>query len=123
MFHPHLGTIAQSPDQLDRLFRLTDISLCPDTGHIIAGGGDPVQIIRTYRDRIPYVHFKDYANGRFLPLGEGELDVKGVIDALGDVPADYWWTVELDETDKNPREDAEKSLNVLKKLAGTAAAS
>ena len=123
MFHPHLGTIVQSPEQLDRLFRLTDIPLCPDTGHIIAGGGDPVQIIRTYRDRIPYVHFKDYANGRFLPLGEGELDVQGVIDALGDVSADYWVTVELDETDKNPREEAEKSLNVLKKLADTAAAS
>lgn len=114
MYHPHLGTIAQTTDELHRLARLTDIPLCPDTGHVIAGGGDPVDVIRTYRERIPYVHFKDYADGRFLPLGEGVLDVHGVIAALGEVPDDAWWTVELDETDKDRRAVAEESLRTLK---------
>ncbi|GAC1407959.1 MAG: sugar phosphate isomerase/epimerase [Chloroflexota bacterium] len=116
IYHPHLGTMAQSPEELHRICRLTDIPLCPDTGHIIAGGGDPVEIIRSYRERIPYVHFKDYADGRFLPLGEGVMDVPGVVAALGNVPDGTWWTVELDETDKDPRVAAEESLQVLKGL-------
>jgi len=118
MFHPHLGTIVQAPDELDRLLRLTDIPLCPDTGHVIAGGGDPVELIRSYRDRIPYVHFKDWADGRFLPLGEGTMDLAAVVAALGGAPNGTWWTVELDETDKDPRIAAEESLRALKDLVG-----
>jgi inosose dehydratase len=116
MFHPHLGTIVQAPDELDRLLRLTDIPLCPDTGHVIAGGGDPVELIRSYHDRIPYVHFKDWADGRFLPLGEGTMDLPAVVAALGGAPDGMWWTVELDETDKDPRVAAEESLRALKDL-------
>lgn len=117
MFHPHLGTMVQGPDELHQLLCLTDISMCPDTGHVIAGGGDPVDLIRTYRERIPYIHFKDYADGRFLALGEGVMDLEGVVAALGTPSGVKWWTVELDETDQDPRVEAEKSLHVLRRLA------
>ncbi|MCK9912733.1 TIM barrel protein, partial [Microbacteriaceae bacterium K1510] len=71
-YHPHLGTIVQAPDQLDKLMPLTYINLCPDTAHIEAGGGDPAAVIRKYADRIKYVHLKDYEDGNFLPLGKGK---------------------------------------------------
>lgn len=118
LFHPHLGTIVQTPDELAHLLHITDISLCPDTGHIIAAGGDPAEVIRSYRDRIPYVHFKDWADGRFLPLGEGIMDLPGVVEALGGSPDGMWWTVELDETNKDPRLAAQESLTALKDLVG-----
>lgn len=117
VFHPHLGTIVQTPDELDRLMRLTDIPICPDTGHVIAGGGDPAEMIRAYRDRIPYVHLKDYADGTFLPLGQGTMDLRAVFQALGPVPDDFWWTVELDETPGDPRDAAIESLRVLREAA------
>ncbi|GAA3315043.1 hypothetical protein GCM10020331_009080 [Ectobacillus funiculus] len=46
-YHPHLGTNVQAPEQLDKLMPLTKkINLCPDTAHIEAGGGDPVEVIK-----------------------------------------------------------------------------
>jgi inosose dehydratase len=122
MFHPHLGTMVQGPSEFDRLMRLTDIALCPDTGHVIAGGGDPVELVRSYRDRIPYIHFKDYANGKFLALGDGDMNLAGVLTALGSDSHVQWWTVELDETDGDPRAEAEKSLRVLQGTAANSAA-
>ncbi len=121
LYHPHLGTISQDPDGLHRLMKLTDIALCLDTAHIAAGGGDPVEIVRTYRDRVRGIHFKDYANGRFLPLGEGELDLRGVAAVLGGTHENGWWTVELDETDRPPIEVAKQNRRAIDQLIGARA--
>ena len=40
-YHPHLTTIVESPDELERLMPQTRIGFCPDTAHLAAGGGDP----------------------------------------------------------------------------------
>jgi inosose dehydratase len=82
----------------------------------VEAGVDPVDIIRSFRDRVLYVHFKDFRDGRFVPLGEGAVDVRGVVDALGGSPGDGWWTVELNETDKDKRAVAAESLNFLKRF-------
>lgn len=95
-YHPHLGTIVEKPEQLDRIMELTSIGLCPDTAHIEAGGGDPVATIRKYADRIPYVHFKDYGSGAFLPLGEGKQNFREMVAILRERQYDGWITVELD---------------------------
>ena len=58
-YHPHLTTIVESPDELDRLMPLTRMAFCPDTGHLAAGGGDPAALIRSYGDRLQHVHLKD----------------------------------------------------------------
>lgn len=111
-YHPHLGTIVQAPEQLHRLMKLTDIRLCPDTAHIEAGGGDPVEVIRTYIDRIPYVHFKDYADGQFVPLGLGDQKFEEMIKILKDHSYDGWITIELDAY-PDPRAGAEASMSYL----------
>lgn len=95
-YHPHLGTIAQSPEQIGKIFAHTGIHFCPDTAHLEAGGGDPVELIRTYADRITYVHLKDYRDGAFLPLGEGAQDLDGILAALRAQSYDGWYLVELD---------------------------
>ena len=40
-YHPHLGSMAEKPEQIDRLFSVSDIKICPDLAHLAAGGGDP----------------------------------------------------------------------------------
>ncbi|OMP66986.1 sugar phosphate isomerase/epimerase family protein [Domibacillus epiphyticus] len=112
-YHPHLGTTVQAPDQLDKLMPLTDIYLCPDTAHIEAGGGDPVEVVRKYADRIKYIHFKDYQNGEFLPLGEGHQKFDEMIRLLDEAGYDDWITVELDSYDV-PKKGAEISRRYLK---------
>ena len=112
-FHPHLGTCAQSPEQIARVLDQTSIGFCPDTAHLEAGGGDPVDLIRTYADRIPYVHFKDYADGDFLPLGQGRQNFSRMIDQLRSSGYDGWITVELDAYPGHPAEAARISKTYL----------
>jgi len=116
-FHPHLSTIVESPDQIERLFDRTPIRFCPDTGHLQAAGGDPVQLVSTYRDRIDYVHIKDLdADGGFVPLGRGVLDVGGVLGVLHDTGFDGWVTVETDGWEGDPGEGARASRARLEEL-------
>jgi inosose dehydratase len=117
-FHPHLGTSAQTPEQVARVFALTSIGFCPDTAHLDAAGGDSAELIRTYGDRIPYVHLKDYADGAFLPLGQGQLDFDRILDALAEIGYDGWITVELDSVEGSKEEAARMSrLFLEEKLA------
>jgi inosose dehydratase len=117
-FHPHLGTIVQSPEQLETVFAETAIGFCPDTAHLAAGGGDPAAAIRQYADRLTLVHLKDYeaATGRFLPLGQGELDFPGILEAVRGTGYDDWLVVELDYYDGDPAEAARRSRQYLKGL-------
>lgn len=113
-FHPHLGTIAQDPAQIAEVFGRTGACFCPDTGHLQAAGGDPVELVRTYRDRIRYVHIKDVdASGGFVPLGTGVLDVAGVLGALRGDGYDGWVCVETDGWSGDPTEGARTSRAFL----------
>ncbi|MDQ0217432.1 sugar phosphate isomerase/epimerase [Peribacillus cavernae] len=111
-YHPHMGTNVQAPEQLDRLMPLTTINLVPDTAHIEAGGGDPVEVIKKYIDRIKYVHLKDFQDGEFLPLGEGHQNFDEMIKVLNEAGYDGWITVELDSYE-NPKKGAEISREFL----------
>ncbi len=115
-FHPHLGTIAQSPEQVDKLFARTSIGFCPDTAHLAAGGGDPAAMIRRYPDRVRHVHLKDLRGNTFLPLGAGDLDLPDVLAALREIGYDRWLVVELDQYDGDPAEAARTSRTHLDRL-------
>jgi inosose dehydratase len=117
-YHPHLGTIVQAPEQLDKLMSLTKINLCPDTGHIEAGGGDSVKIIDKYKERIKYVHLKDFGPEGFLPLGEGQIKFDIIIKILMDNGFKGEFTVEADGCAGPPEEAAAKSYRYLKGILG-----
>ena len=123
-YHPHLSTIVESPDELDRIMPHTRIGFCPDTGHLAAGGGDPAELIRRYPDRVRHVHLKDLdtATTTFLPLGQGDVDFPDVLAALAEVGYDGWLVVELDSYDGPPREAAAISKNYLDSLLATESA-
>lgn len=124
-YHPHLSTIVERPEELDRLFSRTSIGFCPDTAHLAAGGGDPAQLIRRYPDRIRHVHLKDVRLDplEFLPLGEGQIDFDDVRDALHESGYDGWLVVELDSYDGDPCAAAALSKTFLDRLlADTGAA-
>jgi inosose dehydratase len=117
-FHPHLGTMAQSPDQIARVFEHTGINFCPDTAHLYAAGGDPAELIQTYADRIRLVHLKDFKAGQFLPLGQGEMDMDGILAALRAIGYDGWIGVELDGYAGSPSEGARISKAFVEARAG-----
>jgi inosose dehydratase len=108
-FHHHMGTRVQTVAEIERLLDGTDVALLLDTGHLAAGGGDPLQAARDWRERVCHVHLKDvshgviarahdwdeaWRNGAFCELGTGDVDLEGFFDALG--PYGGWIVVEQD---------------------------
>ena len=115
-FHPHMGSLVQSPEQIDKVMSKTRIALCPDCGHVVLGGGDPVEVVRKYADRIYYIHLKDVTKeGMFCPLGMGVIDFKSIIEILGANKNNTLYAVECDGWDGDPAKGAAITYEYLKK--------
>ena len=59
--HPHADSQIMTQPQIETFLDGTDsdyVSLCLDTGHVAYGGGDNIDLIRRYAERIGYVHIK-----------------------------------------------------------------
>lgn len=117
-YHPHLTTLVEGPEQVADILARSRIGFCPDTAHLTAGGGDAVGLIRRFADRVHHVHLKDFTPDPFgfLPLGEGSVDLAGVVDALRDADYNGWLTVELDAYEGDPAEAARRSRAHLEAL-------
>ena len=116
-YHPHLTTLAETPEDVRKVFAHTSIHFCPDTAHLAAGGGDVCEMLREYKDRISYVHLKGWQRDpfRFLPLDTGDLDMAEIVRTLAEIKFDGWVAVELD-TWPDPKEGAARSLEFLRRM-------
>ncbi|MCB5179837.1 sugar phosphate isomerase/epimerase family protein [Streptomyces antimicrobicus] len=59
--HPHADTHIDTPQNVARFLDATDpeaVSLCLDTGHYAYCGGDSVELIKAFGERIGYLHLK-----------------------------------------------------------------
>jgi len=124
-FHPHMGSLAERPGELDRVMDAADpryVRLLLDVAHYSQGGGDSVAAIRRYRDRLLFLHIKDVrtassANGyQFVELGQGRVNVRDVFAALTEVSFRGWAVVELDavpDAMRSPKESAAISKRYL----------
>ena len=60
-FHSHADSHVGYQPEIERFLESTDpafVNLCLDTGHVAYYGGDCVELITTYPERIGYVHLK-----------------------------------------------------------------
>lgn len=100
VFHHHLDTSIETPDDIDRLLELTELELCLDTGHLLAAGGDPLAMLERWGHRVRHVHVKDaLADGTFCRLGAGRLDLAAFLAALRALGYEGWIVVEQDVLD------------------------
>jgi inosose dehydratase len=137
--HPHHGTAVQGPEDVGRLLEISDVGLCLDTGHVMVGAGDPLEVARDAGDRVIHVHLKDVSaavagrvaagdlgyreavrEGLYRPLGDGDLDVAGVVRALEESGYGGWYVLEHDEVlghepeeGSGPIGNARRSLSFL----------
>lgn len=118
VFHHHCGGFVETPREVDKLMELTNpeiLGLCLDMGHFAFGGGNPVEALKKYYNRIWHVHFKDFdpkvgqdakenqydyfksvEQGVFCELGKGSVDFKTIVKILNEKGYDGWIVVEQD---------------------------
>ena len=112
--HPHGGTMFETPQDLDFLLNETDVNLCLDTGHIVVGGGKPLDVAMRAGSRVKHVHLKDCDSaaakrirngsstysaevkaGMYRPLGQGDAQIAEVIGFLDSI--DYQGKLVLEQ--------------------------
>ncbi|WP_276256817.1 sugar phosphate isomerase/epimerase family protein [Halomontanus rarus] len=88
-----------------------------DVAWVGVGGESPAEFIETYGDRIPSIHLKDmdFEREAFVPLGEGDLDLNGVIEAA--IEQDVDWLIYEDERECPVRDKIDHGSAVLEEYA------
>ena len=51
--------MVEKRDEVQRVLAGSSIPLCLDTGHLLIGGTDPVELARQVPERIAHAHLKD----------------------------------------------------------------
>lgn len=140
VLHPHVGTMVEGPRDVARVLTGSGIGLCLDTGHLVIGGSDPLRLARESADRIKHVHLKDVdaaiaekvrdgfgytdavRGGLYRRLGDGAVDIAGIVAALEVAGYRGWYVMEQDTilpaegTDADPAEDVRAGLEFLRDL-------
>jgi Sugar phosphate isomerases/epimerases len=115
VLHPHVGTMVENGEEVQRVLEGSSISLCLDTGHLLIGGTDPAELTRQAPHRIAHTHFKDVDSrlakqvqsgrrtyteavreGMYRPLGLGDVDFAAIVGHLRGRAYDGWYVLEQD---------------------------
>lgn len=140
VFHHHCGGYVETPAEIEQLMARTDpqlLGLCLDMGHYAFGGGNPVDALKKYGERIWHVHFKDYSpqaaqasravngdyfdavkRGVFCELGKGAVDFHAIVTLLKVMKYTDWIVVEQDILPGmgDPKKCAQANREYLKSL-------
>ncbi|WP_433528324.1 TIM barrel protein [Micromonospora sp. CA-263727] len=141
--HPHVGTAIEDRAAVLRLLDSSDVLLCLDTGHLLIGGMDPLELVGLAANRIAHVHLKDVRTsvaavvaagdtsyieavraGLYTPLGGGDLDIAAIVRALETAGYRGWYVLEQDAAlhgppgpGGGPIHDVRRSIDFLSTLA------
>ncbi|HET7313860.1 myo-inosose-2 dehydratase [Salinisphaera sp.] len=140
-YHAHLMMVAESETEIDRLMAETGeaVGLLFDTGHIVAGGGDPARVLARHGHRVNHIHLKDIRRevfagirerdasfntgvraGMFTVPGDGYIDYAPVIDFAKSEAYTGWLVVEAEQNPvRAPSvEYAEKAMRTVRSFFG-----
>lgn len=141
VLHPHVGTMVETKADVEKVLAGSDIPFCLDTGHMWIGGTDPVEFVSKYANRVKHSHLKDVnleiaqkvrdglgyveavKQGLYTPLGQGDVNVRSIIEDLVRSGYEGWFALEQDlvlskepKTGEGPIEHARQSVKFLKEV-------
>jgi inosose dehydratase len=91
VYHHHMGTIVESPQEIDALMAATGphTHLLFDTGHCTFGGGDPVTVLKKHAARVGHFHAKNIRPAITAKVRAGGWSfLQGVVAGAFTVPGD-----------------------------------
>lgn len=119
VYHFHGETVVETPEEIHKLVEMTDpelVHLLYDTGHAYYGGSDPLELLKTYYDRIRYIHLKDVRQdvlnwtrlyrvkfshavkkGIFTVPGDGCIDFIPIFQKLIERQYEGWLVIEAEQ--------------------------
>jgi inosose dehydratase len=116
-YHPHVGCTIETEAEIDLLLNAThQMLLCLDASHIGLVGEDPVAHLRKYRERLGYLHLKDWTAGKFVEMGQGSigLDFPAILHELQTQRFPGWVVIEQSRSDVSPAESARVNAAYLR---------
>jgi inosose dehydratase len=142
VYHHHMGTIVESPEEIDALMAATGPAthLLFDAGHCAFGGGDPLAVLTKHVGRVRHFHAKNIrpavtarvraegmsflhgvVAGAFTVPGdqEGGVDFGPLLKVLAGAGYDGWIVIEAEQDPavRNPLLYQTLGLTTLKRLA------
>ncbi|RPE67123.1 2-keto-myo-inositol dehydratase [Pacificibacter maritimus] len=145
VYHHHMGTVVQSPEDIDAFMAETlaaggATKLLFDAGHCYFGGGDPVAVLTKHADRVAHFHaknvrpavrtqvesegwsFMDGVRGSVFTVPgdqEGGVDFEPLLQILKDTGYEGWIVIEAEQDPdlRNPLLYQTLGLATLKRLA------
>jgi inosose dehydratase len=128
-YHNHMNQYGETPAEVEALVQAMDanyVRLLLDVAHYHQGGGKPAEAVLKYQKVLHSLHIKDVEcpikgdsnpkSYKFVELGQGNVDLKGVFKALDKIKFAGWAIVELDgvpDKAKTPKQCAQISKDFL----------
>ena len=143
--HPHVGTMIETKEDIERILAGTNVGITFDTGHMFIGGTDPVKFSEEHADRVKHVHLKDVkldlarkvqagelsyyracVQHMYTAVGSGDVDIRAIMTNLVRAGYDGWFCLEQDNIiteepapGEGPYEDARKSVEFINAVAAS----
>jgi inosose dehydratase len=109
VLHQHTGTCVETRDETYAVMEAVNtryVRFGPDVGQLQKGGSDPVKVVKDFLQTVHHVHLKDYNGGEhylgYCPLGQGQVDLAGIVDLLESSGNNMMIMAELDPSPKMP---------------------
>jgi sugar phosphate isomerase/epimerase len=99
---PHFGSQIQFFEDYEAIFeqiKSLQVGITLDSGHFHSAGVDWKSLIHRYPERIYNFHVKDHIGTQSVPLGTGEINLRGYIEELHTIGYDGALAVELEVID------------------------
>jgi inosose dehydratase len=107
--HQHTGTAIDSEEEVYAVMHAVNTRHCkfaPDVGQLQKGGSDAAKVVKDFKAILVHMHLKDFAGGQYFagycPLGQGKVDLAGILDTVESAGKRPNIMVELDRAPDTP---------------------
>ena len=107
--HQHTGTCIESRDEVYAVMEKADtryLKFAPDVGQLQKGGADAAKVVKDFLPLVRHMHLKDYKGWEhysgYCPLGQGQVDLRAILDMLETSGGQPNVMVELDPSANAP---------------------